>query len=425
MIDIDLIRNSSPFLIEGLNNRGIKIDLESLKNLDKKIRLLRTETETLLAERNTISRQVASLQRQKKDSSQHILKVKSIKPLIDKNQHQISFLSKELIDKLSTIPNIPLPEVPKGSSADDNVLVKQHGEIRKFDFKILDHCELTDKHNNSISNLDFELSVQLSGSRFVVLNGLIAKLHRILGQYMLDYNVEKGFIETDPPVLVKADTMYNTGQLPNMAHDAFSTTDNLWLIPTAEVALTNYVANQIVNHSLFPKRLVALTNCFRQESGASGHDTKGMIRLHQFSKVELVTITSAEQSEQELQYMLKCPEGLLERLEIPYQVMLLCTGDMGFASQKTYDIEAWIPSQNKYREISSCSNCGRFQARRMKARYKNPQSKKTEFCHTLNGSSLAVGRTLVAILENYQQKDGSITIPTVLQDRMGCKKISF
>jgi seryl-tRNA synthetase len=294
--------------------------------------------------------------------------------------------------------------------------VRRWGEPGKFDFQPKEHADL----GEALKLMDFERAAKISGARFTVLSGQLARLHRALGQFMLDLHTgERGYTEVDPPILVRDNAAYGTGNLPKFADDLFHTTSDYWLIPTAEVALTNLVADEIVEEPTLPRRYTALTACFRAEAGAAGRDTRGMLRQHQFYKVELVSITQPDQSNDEHERMVGAAEEVLKRLKIPYRTMLLCTGDMGFASRKTYDIEVWLPGQNAYREISSCSNCGDFQARRMNARFRKPGEKGTQFVHTLNGSGLAVGRTLIAVMENYQQKDGSIRVPDALKPYMG------
>lgn len=323
----------------------------------------------------------------------------------------------ELEKLLSTMPNIPAEDVPEGLNEEHNVEVRKWGNIPKFTFKPKTHDEI----GEITGEMDFVQTAKISGSRFVTLKSQLAKLERALANFMLDmHTVKFGYTEISPPLLVRDNAMYNTGQLPNLAEDSFVTTNGYRLIPTSEVSLTNLVYDKILNHEELPLRFTAYTPCFRSEAGAAGKDTRGMIRQHQFSKVELVSITSQDKSAEEHERMTNAAEEILKSLELPYRVMLLCTGDMGFSAKKTYDLEVWIPSQNKYREISSCSNCGDFQARRLKARYINNHSNKEKtFVHTLNGSALAVGRTIVAILENYQQEDGSVIIPKALIPYMG------
>jgi seryl-tRNA synthetase len=318
------------------------------------------------------------------------------------------------------LPNLPAGEVPDGVDENDNVELRRAGALRNFSFEPRDHVSL----GEGLGEMDFATAAKISGARFVLLKNGLARLERAIGQFMLDIQTEEhGYTEVNPPLLVRDKALYGTGQLPNLAADQFRTTDGYWMIPTAEVPLTNLVADSIVEERDLPMRFTACTPCFRSEAGAAGKDTRGMIRVHQFMKVEMVSITTPEQSEAEHERMTGCAEAILKRLEIPHRTIILCTGDMGFSSRKTYDIEVWLPAQNRYREISSCSNCGDFQARRMGARYRPKEGKGTRFVHTLNGSGLAVGRTLVAILENYQNEDGSITIPDGLRPYMGGRSV--
>jgi seryl-tRNA synthetase len=331
-------------------------------------------------------------------------------------------LGAELHDRLSVIPNATLPEVPVGADETANVCLRSHLEPRKFNFTPQEHFEL----GEALGLLDFEAAAKLSGARFAVMRGKLARLHRALAQFMLDlHTTEHGYTEVAPPFLVRDEVLYGTGQLPKFAEDLFRTTHGLWLIPTAEVPLTNLVADTIVAAEELPLRVTALTPCFRSEAGSAGRDTRGMLRQHQFEKVELVSITTPEQSADELERMVGCAEEVLKRLGLAHRTMVLSTGDIGFAAAKTYDVEVWLPGQGAYREISSCSNCLDFQARRMKARFRPPRSsqggeeKGTRFVHTLNGSGVAVGRCLIAVMENYQQADGSIEVPEALRPYLG------
>jgi len=315
---------------------------------------------------------------------------------------------------------LPFDEVPDGKTEDDNVEVRRIGEPRAFDFTPKDHVDL----GESLGMMDFEIAAKLAGARFVMLSGGLARMERALAAYMLDHNtVEFGYTEINPPALVNDKTMFGTGQLPKFGEDLFKTTDGYWLIPTAEVPLTNIIADNIVDEEELPKRFTAMTWCFRSEAGSAGRDTRGMIRQHQFTKVEMVSVTKPVNSMDELERMTSCAEDILTKLGLPLRTVTLCVGDMGAGARKTYDIEVWLPGQDRYREISSCSVCGDFQARRMNGRYRIKGEKGTQFVHTLNGSGLAVGRTLIAVLENYQQADGSIEIPDVLQPYMGGLKV--
>ena len=337
--------------------------------------------------------------------------ISDTKQAAQKLEQEASEENRKLQDLLLTIPNLPSPDVPVGSSEDDNVEIKRWGKPTKFDFTPVEHFEIPAVK----PGMDFTTAAKLSGSRFVVLSGSIANLHRALAQFMLDVHTKKnGLKEVWTPVLVNPETMLGTGQLPKFAEDSYQTEEGKWLIPTSEVTLTNIVSGLIVHEEYLPRRYCAHSQCFRSEAGSAGKDTSGMLRQHQFEKVEMVSITKPSESENEQSRMLRCAEGILEKLGLPYRTVVLCTGDMGFGAKKTYDVEVWLPGQQKYREISSISNCGDFQARRMNARYRPKGEKTTHFVHTLNGSGLAVGRALIAVLENYQHTDGSISIPDVL-----------
>jgi seryl-tRNA synthetase len=373
--------------------------------------------EEALAERNAASKLVGAA-KAKGDEAEF----ERLRALVGDKKAEIAKLEEEskaedarLNELLMGIPNIPAEDTPDGATEDDNVEVKKHGAPRNFAFDPKEHYEIA----GAAAGLDFELAAKLSGSRFVVLSGAMVRLHRALAQFMLDTHIDKnGLTEMWVPVLVRDEAMYGTGQLPKFAEDSYRTENGWWLIPTAEVPLTNVVAGEIVDEKTLPRRMMAHTQCFRSEAGSAGRDTSGILRQHQFEKVEMVTISRPEDSAAELDRMVGCAEGILEALNIPYRTLVLCTGDTGFGMRQTFDIEAWLPGQNTYREISSCSVAGDFQARRMNARYR-PEGGKPEFVHTLNGSGLAVGRTLIAVVENYQQEDGSIAIPDVLQGYMG------
>jgi seryl-tRNA synthetase len=317
---------------------------------------------------------------------------------------------------MSALPNIPADDVPDGEDETSNIEIRKVGDTPSFDFEPKDHVAL----GEGLGMMDFERAAKLSGARFVVLSSALARMERALGAFMLDmHTTEFGYRETNPPALVRSEALYGTGQLPKFGEDLFKTEEGFWLIPTAEVPLTNLVANEILDESSLPRRVTAMTACFRSEAGAAGQDTRGMIRQHQFTKVELVSIAHPDESDAELERMTGCAEEVLKRLGLAYRTIILCSGDMGFSARKTYDIEVWLPAQDRYREISSCSNCGDFQARRMRTRFKPEGKKDTVFVNTLNGSGLAVGRTLIAILENYQQADGSIVVPDALRPYMG------
>jgi len=415
MHDIKLIRKNSELYSKKLLDRNIKIDLKSLLNLDKKNRELIQKKEKLEQEKKIIS--------QKKDKSL-FKKSKEISGEIEKIIKEQNNLKKELNLHLDSMPNIAQDDVPVGKDEKFNKEINRTGEVPKFDFKPLSHEEVGKK----LKQIDFDTASLTSGSRFVFLKNKIALLERAISNFMLDTHTnEFGYNEISPPLIVNESTMYGTGQLPKFETDQFEINSEnekyrKFLIPTAEVVLTNMVRDTILKNTELPLRFVASTACFRKEAGSYGKDTKGMIRQHQFYKVELVSITNPIEANKELDRMLKCAQEILNRLKLPYRTILLSTGDMGFSAEKTYDLEVWIPSENKYREISSCSSCGQFQARRMKARFKDSNNE-TNYLATLNGSGLAVGRTLIAIMENYQQKDGSIKIPEVLHPYMQNLKV--
>ena len=415
MHDIKLIRKNSELYSKKLLDRNIKIDLKSLLNLDKKNRELIQKKEKLEQEKKIIS--------QKKDKSL-FKKSKEISGEIEKIIKEQNNLKKELNLHLDSMPNIAQDDVPVGKDEKFNKEINRTGEVPKFDFKPLSHEEVGKK----LKQLDFDTASLTSGSRFVFLKNKIALLERAISNFMLDTHTnEFGYNEISPPLIVNESTMYGTGQLPKFETDQFEINSEnekyrKFLIPTAEVVLTNMVRDTILKNTELPLRFVASTACFRKEAGSYGKDTKGMITHHQFYKVELVSITNPIEANKELDRMLKCAQEILNRLKLPYRTILLSTGDMGFSAEKTYDLEVWIPSENKYREISSCSSCGQFQSRRMKAKYKNDKGD-SDFLGTLNGSGLAVGRTLIAIMENYQQKDGSIIIPEALRPYMHGDKL--
>ena len=418
MHNLKEIRKDFDAFRKALENRFVKIDFKKLENLDKQNRELIQKKETLEKEKKDISKS--------KDKSL-FEKSKKISIAIEKITKEQNIVKKNLEEILSTIPNIPHADVPKGQSENDNVEVKKFGEIRQFDFKPKSHYDLGEK----LGMLDFDLATKTTGSRFVFVKDKFALLERAISNFMLDTHILKnGYKEISPPLLASENSMYGTGQLPKFENDQFEIklddgAERKFLIPTAEVILTNIVKNKIIDLSSFPMRFVASTPCFRKEAGSYGKDTKGMIRQHQFYKVEMVSIVEENKCLEELERMTDCATGILDLLELPYRKMILCSGDMGFSAEKTYDIEVWLPSENKYREISSCSSCSTFQSVRMKSRYKD-ENNEMKYAGTLNGSGLAVGRTLIAILENYQQKDGSITIPKVLRPYMNnLEKISL
>ncbi|RZO50702.1 MAG: serine--tRNA ligase [Candidatus Pelagibacterales bacterium] len=410
MHNIKDIRDNIDNFEKSLLKRNIKIEKANIGNLDKENRKLIQDKELLEKEKKNIS----------KTKDQNLFeKSKEISKKIEKLSRDQSEIKIKLDTILSSLPNIPMDDVPVGKDENSNVEIKKFGEIKKFDFKPKSHFEL----GNDLNMLDFDLATKTTGSRFVFVKNQLALLERALSNFMLDTHINKNnYLEISPPLIANENTMYGTGQLPKFENDQFELVlddknDRKFLIPTAEVILTNMVKDKILQVKDLPLRFVASTPCFRKEAGSYGKDTKGMIRQHQFYKVELVSIVELNNCNDELERMTNCATNILDLLKLPYRKMLLCTGDMGFSAEKTYDIEVWIPSENKYREISSCSSCSSFQARRMKARYKNSKNE-TNFVGTLNGSGLAVGRTLIAILENYQQSDGSIKVPDVLKPYM-------
>lgn len=422
MFDLKWIRDNPDAFDAAMARRGLDPVSPALKSLDEKRRALQTEIQELQARRNTASKAIGEAKRAGEDASAAIAEVADIKDKLKSLELAEEAIAPELIDLLSGLPNMPHDDVPDGDDEADNVEVRRVGDPAAFTFEAKQHFEIGESLSTPghIKAMDFERAAALSGARFVTMSGPLARLERAIGQFMIDVQTgEHGYVETAVPFMVRDDALYGTGQLPKFAEDLFHTDTGHHLIPTAEVPLTNLAADQILAEDVLPLRLTALTPCFRSEAGSSGRDTRGMIRQHQFQKVEMVSITTPEQSADELERMTGCAEEILKRLGLPYRVMLLCTGDMGAGARKTYDIEVWLPGQNMYREISSCSVCGDYQARRMKARCRPDGVKETRFVHTLNGSGLAVGRTLIAVMENYQNADGSLTIPEALQPYMG------
>lgn len=420
MLDSKLVRTQPQEIAKRLATRGFTLDVTKIEALEQKRRETQVKTEQLQAERNARAKSIGQAKQRGEDIAPLLKEVDQLADDLDTNKRELDAIQAELDSILLAIPNLPDESVPVGKDEDDNVEVRRWGTPKNFDFEVKDHVDLGAKHGF----LDFETAVRLSGARFAVLRGPIARLHRALAQFMINLHTsEHGYEEAYTPYLVQAPALQGTGQLPKFEEDLFKIhredAADLYLIPTAEVTLTNLVANQILEAKELPIKLVAHSPCFRSEAGASGRDTRGMIRQHQFDKVEMVRVVEPSTSMQALEELTTNAEKVLQLLELPYRVITLCTGDMGFGAVKTYDIEVWIPSQDKYREISSCSNCGDFQARRMLARYRHPETNKPELVHTLNGSGLAVGRTLVAVLENYQQADGSIIVPEVLKPYMG------
>lgn len=418
MHDIRLIRENPAAFDAALARRGVEPVSARILQLDEARRKAATTAQDLQNRRNEASRAIgAAMGRGDKDEAERLkAEVAEIKQALPEAENAERELSARLQAELAAWPNLPDPAVPEGEDESQNVEVSRWGTPRTFDFAPREHADL-----GPALGLDFETGALISGARFTFLKGQMARLQRALGQFMLDRQTTlNGHTECATPLLVREESLFGTGQLPKFAEDNFQTTDGRWLIPTAEVSLTNAVREQILDAATLPLRLTALTPCFRSEAGAAGKDTRGYIRQHQFEKVELVTICAPDQSEAEHERMTAAAESILQALELPYRKVLLCAGDMGFTARKTYDLEVWLPGQNTYREISSISNCGDFQARRMNARYRPAGDKaKPEFVHTLNGSGLAVGRTLVAVLENYQQADGSVEVPAVLRPYMG------
>jgi seryl-tRNA synthetase len=417
MHDIRFIRENPEAFDAGQARRGHGLTASELLLTDSAVRTVLPKLEAAQAQSNSMAKQIgAAMGRGDHDEANRLkAAVAESKVAIPQFNSELKILNERLNGLLSSIPNLVHPSVPDGKDENDNKVVHTRGTLRNFAFTPREHFDI-----GAPLGLDFETAQKVSGARFAYLRSGVARLNRALGQFMLDLHTnEFGYQEVAPPVLVRDAALYGTGQLPKFAEDQFRTTDDRWLIPTAEVSLTNIVSGDILADITLPLRFTALTPCFRSEAGAAGKDTRGLIRQHQFEKVELVSITRPEDSDAEHERMTACAEAVLDRLELPYRRMLLCAGDMGFAAQKTYDLEVWLPGQERYREISSCSNCGDFQARRMNTRYRPEGEKANRFVHTLNGSALAVGRTLVAVLENYQRADGSMAVPDALVPYMG------
>jgi seryl-tRNA synthetase len=416
MHDLRWIRENPEEFDRGLARRGLPPSGAEVLALDKEWRALQTEAEASQATRNRLSREVGNAKKRGEPVDELLGQIARGRDIEAATAASAAELRRRIDELLASLPNLPAPEVPDGPDEGANKEVRRHGAPPRFNFAPLMHEAIGDK----LGLMDFARAAKLSGSRFVVLKGALARLERALGQFMVDLHTsEFGYEEISPPLLVRDDAVFGTSQLPKFAEDLFQTREGYWLIPTSEVPLANLYAGEILDDAALPKRLTAWTPCFRSEAGAAGKDTRGMIRQHQFEKVELVSITRPEDSETEHERMTNCAEEVLRRLGLAYRVMLLSTGDMGFAARKTYDLEVWLPGQDTYREISSCSNCGPFQAQRMKTRYRPADGKGTRPVHTLNGSALAVGRTLIAILENFQQHDGTVSIPEALQPYMG------
>ena len=419
MLDIQQLRSNLDAVAEALAKRGKPIDFSEFSALETERKTLQTRTQELQAQRNSLSKQIGMLKGQGKDASEVMAQVGALGDELKASEQRLAELLGQFNAILAALPNIPDESVPVGGDESGNVEIKRWGTPRVFDFPVKDHTDV----GEAIGQLDFATAAKISGSRFSLLKGGLARLHRALAQFMLDTHTEQhGYTELYAPYLVNAASLHGTGQLPKFEEDLFKVLrgdqDPLYLIPTAEVPVTNIVRDEILAAETLPLKFVCHTPCFRSEAGSGGRDVRGMIRQHQFDKVELVQIVHPEKSVEAHEELTRQAEVILEKLELPYRRMLLCSGDMGFSAAKTYDLEVWLPAQNTYREISSCSNFGAFQARRMQARFRNEKNK-TELCHTLNGSGLAVGRTLVAILENYQNADGSVTIPAVLRPYMG------
>ena len=417
MHDIRQIRDNPEAFDAALARRGLAARANEILAVDENWRELTQALQTSLAARNEASKAigVAKSRKDEDEANRLMAEVSEHKAKIPALEAEERSTLSKLNDLLASIPNLADESVPMGADENENVVMHVRGEVVQPEFPPLEHHEI-----GPALGLDFETAQKVAGARFAYLRGGIARLSRALGQFMLDLHTgEFGYQEVSPPVLVRDEALYGTGQLPKFAEDQFRTTDGRWLIPTAEVSLTNMVREMILEEHELPIRLTALTPCFRSEAGAAGRDTRGMIRQHQFEKVELVSIVRPEDSDAEHERMTSCAEAVLESLGLPFRRMLLCTGDMGFSAQKTFDLEVWLPGQQRYREISSCSNCGDFQARRMNARFRREGEKGTVFVHTLNGSGLAVGRALVAVIENYQNADGSVSVPAVLQPYMG------
>lgn len=422
MHDIRTIRDDPKKFDASLERRGVEAMSNYILDIDSDRREKITSAEAALAERNAASKMVGAAK-----ASGDNIEFERLRNLVSEKKEEIISLeatakeiNTKLTDVLLTIPNLPYDDVPTGIDENDNIEIHKWGELPEFKFQALEHYDI-----KSVSKgMDFETAAKMSGSRFVILSGAIAKIHRALAQFMLDtHTSENGLTEVNTPVLVRDEAMIGTGQLPKFSEDSYQTSNGWWLVPTSEVTLTNIASDTTSTEDSLPKRFTAHSLCFRSEAGSAGRDTSGMLRQHQFEKVEMVSIVRPEDSDTELDRMTECAQGILEKLELPYRTVQLCTGDMGFSARRTNDIEVWLPGQNSYREISSCSTCGDFQSRRMNARFKRSGAKKPEFVHTLNGSGLAVGRCLIAVLENGQQKDGSVILPKVLKHYLGGKII--
>lgn len=426
MLDPKLLRSDPEAVANGLKKRGFELDVESFKALEEERKSVQIKTESLQQERNSRSKNIGKAKAAGEDIAPLLKEVESLKSQLVQADEELKAIQEKMDALLAAVPNIPADEVPEGKDEDDNVELRRWGTPREFSFEVKDHVDLGADLGDGYHGLDFDVASKLTGSRFAVMRGGVARLHRALIQFMLNTHIEEhGYQEIYVPYMVNKDSLFGTGQLPKFEEDLFKTNDEreLYLIPTAEVPVTNILRNELLQDGAsLPLKLVCHTPCFRSEAGSHGRDTRGMIRQHQFEKVELVNFVRPKDSEQALEDLTACAETILQKLNLPYRTVILCGGDIGFSAAKTYDIEVWLPSQQKYREISSCSNFRDFQARRMKARYRNADGK-PELLHTLNGSGLAIGRTLLAIMENYQQEDGSIAVPEVLQPYMGTDSI--
>ena len=418
MLDPKLIRTNPEAVAAQLLKKGFELDVALFVKLEEERRTIQTKTETLQQERNTRAKSIGKAKANGEDIAPLLQQVDDLKQQLTAAQTELHSVQSQLTDFLSHIPNLPAEAVPEGKTEDDNIEIRQWGEPKKFSFKVKDHVDI----GSDTGELNFETAIKLTGSRFAVMQGGIARLHRALIQFMLDTHIgQHDYTEIYVPYAVNRDSLYGTGQLPKFEDDLFKLNDDreLYLIPTAEVPVTNILRDEVVDESKLPMKFVCHTPCFRSEAGSHGRDTRGMIRQHQFDKVELVQFVKPEASDSVLEQLTTHAEAILQALDLPYRTVILCGGDLGFSSAKTYDIEVWLPSQEKYREISSCSTFGDFQARRMLARFRNSETGKPDLLHTVNGSGLAVGRTLIAVLENYQQEDGSVIVPSVLKSYMG------
>lgn len=425
MFDIKWIRDNPDEFDAGLALRGMDPMAHGLVAIDDKRKAHVSKLQDAQSRRNAASKEIgkAKASGDEEAAQKVIAEIAELKSFIQDGEEVSRKLVGEVVDALSSIPNLPFPDIPQGKDEADNVEIRAVGRKPGMNFDPKEHFELGESllsNTSAISQMDFDRAAKIAGSRFVILSGAIARLERALGQFMLDLHTgQHGYTEIVPPLLVRDEVVFGTGQLPKFAEDLFRTEDGRWLIPTAEVPLTNIVRDEILDEKQLPLRFAGLTPCFRSEAGSAGRDTRGMLRQHQFSKVEMVSITDEKSSQEELERMVGCAEEVLKQLGLHYRVVVLCTGDLGFSARKTYDIEVWLPGQNAYREISSCSVCDDFQARRMNARYRHKDGKMVSHVHTLNGSGIAVGRALIAVLENNQNADGSITIPEVLRSYMG------